>query len=90
MSNLGVGLRSVDWANTKVERFEKNFYVEDKRVSARTEREIEEFKRVKEIKVNQACLIVYPTLTPMRSIRLKEGVFQDPSHLLMKLAFPTI
>jgi ATP-dependent RNA helicase DDX5/DBP2 len=51
MSNLGVGLRSVDWANTKVERFEKNFYVEDKRVSARSEREVEEFKRAKEIKV---------------------------------------
>jgi ATP-dependent RNA helicase DDX5/DBP2 len=51
MSNLGGNLRSVDWANTKIERFEKNFYVEDKRVANRTEREIEDFKRVKEIKV---------------------------------------
>lgn len=51
MSNLGGGLRTVDWASAKIEHFEKNFYVEDKRVSARSEREIEEFKRQKEIKV---------------------------------------
>jgi ATP-dependent RNA helicase DDX5/DBP2 len=53
MSNLGGSLRTVDWANTKIERFEKNFYVEDKRVTNRTERDIEDFKRVKEIKVKQ-------------------------------------
>lgn len=51
MSNLGGGLRSVDWGNTRLEHFEKNFYVEDKRVTARSEREIEEFRRAKEIKV---------------------------------------
>ncbi|KAF8896491.1 P-loop containing nucleoside triphosphate hydrolase protein [Infundibulicybe gibba] len=51
MSNLGGGLRAVDWSSAKIERFEKNFYVEDKRVSARSDREIEEFRRVKEIKV---------------------------------------
>jgi hypothetical protein len=51
MSNLGGGLKNVDWSSTKLEHFEKNFYIEDKRVSARTEREIEEFKRSKEIKV---------------------------------------
>ncbi|KDR79061.1 hypothetical protein GALMADRAFT_224313 [Galerina marginata CBS 339.88] len=50
MSNLGGGLRSVDWSSTKLERFEKNFYIEDKRVSARSDRETEEFKRSKEIK----------------------------------------
>jgi hypothetical protein len=48
---FGGGLRAVDWANTRLERFEKNFYVEDKRVSARSDREIEEFRRAKEIKV---------------------------------------
>lgn len=52
MSSLGGGLRTVDWSNTKLERFEKNFYIEDKRVSARSEREIEEFKRTKEIKAS--------------------------------------
>lgn len=51
MSNLGGGLRSVDWASTKLEHFEKNFYIEDKRVAALSDREIEEFRRTKEIKV---------------------------------------
>lgn len=51
MSNLGGGLKTVDWSSHKLERFEKNFYVEDKRVSARSEREIEEFRRSKEMKV---------------------------------------
>ena len=51
MSDLGGGLRNIDWANNKAPHFEKNFYVEDKRVSTRSEREIEEFRRSKEIKV---------------------------------------
>lgn len=51
MGNLGGSLRTVDWNSTKLERFEKNFYVEDKRVSSRSEREIEDFRREKEIKV---------------------------------------
>ncbi|GLB40651.1 putative DEAD box helicase family protein [Lyophyllum shimeji] len=51
MSNLGGGLRAVDWANTRLERFEKNFYIEDKRVTARSQQEIDEFRRSKEIKV---------------------------------------
>lgn len=49
--NLGGSLRTIDWSQQKQIAFEKNFYVEDKRVSARTDREIEEFRRVKEIKV---------------------------------------
>ncbi|KAJ3883518.1 P-loop containing nucleoside triphosphate hydrolase protein [Lentinula edodes] len=53
MSNLGGGLRSVDWNHTKLEHFEKNFYVEDKRVSARSDREIEEFRRAKEIRASR-------------------------------------
>ncbi|KAF8802418.1 DEAD-domain-containing protein [Phlegmacium glaucopus] len=51
MSNLGGGLRTVDWSSTKLEHFEKNFYIEDKRVTTRSERETEEFRRLKEIKV---------------------------------------
>lgn len=51
MSNLGGGLRAVDWASAKISVFEKNFYVEDKRVSARSEREIDEFRHEKEMKV---------------------------------------
>jgi len=66
MSNLGGGLRNVDWSSTKLEHFEKNFYIEDKRVTARTEREIEEFKRSKEIKVradymDQLLLLSHPS-----------------------------
>lgn len=52
MGNLGGGLRSIDWTSEKLERFEKNFYVEDKRISALSEREIEEFRRSKDIKVS--------------------------------------
>lgn len=50
MGNLGGGLRSIDWASQKLERFEKNFYVEDKRILALSEREVEEFRRSKDIK----------------------------------------
>ena len=49
--SLGGSLRTIDWSQQKQIPFEKNFYVEDKRVSARSDREIEEFRRVKEIKV---------------------------------------
>ena len=48
---LGGNLRSIDWSQYKQTPFEKNFYVEDKRVSSRSDREIEEFRRAKEIKV---------------------------------------
>ena len=48
---LGGGLRNIDWSQQKSIPFEKNFYVEDKRVSSRSDREIEEFRRLKEIKV---------------------------------------
>ena len=49
--SLGSSLRSIDWSQQKQITFEKNFYVEDKRVSSRSDREIEEFRRTKEIKV---------------------------------------
>ncbi|KAF8134842.1 RNA helicase [Boletus edulis] len=51
MSNLGGSLRSIDWSSQKLERFEKNFYVEDKRISTLSEREVEEFKRTQDIKI---------------------------------------
>lgn len=50
MGGLGGGLRTIDWASQKLERFEKNFYVEDKRVSAMADREVEDFRKTKEIK----------------------------------------
>ena len=62
MSNLGGGLRTVDWSSTKLEHFEKNFYIEDKRVTTRSERETEEFRRLKEIKVRRLSLSFLPFL----------------------------
>ena len=38
-------------------KFEKNFYREDARVTARSEREIDEFRRLKEIKVRYCVLV---------------------------------
>ena len=64
MSNLGGGLRTVDWSSTKLEHFEKNFYIEDKRVTTRSERETEEFRRMKEIKVCKPSLTFIIILTP--------------------------
>lgn len=77
MGNLGGSLRTVDWTSTKLERFEKNFYVEDKRVSSRSEREIEDFRREKEIKV----WLVTPLTRFFRShsARSKVAVSPDPS-----------
>ncbi|TFK47757.1 DEAD-domain-containing protein [Heliocybe sulcata] len=50
MSNLGGGLRNINWDMERLPKFEKNFYVEDKRVAARSDREIEEYRRAKEIR----------------------------------------
>ena len=63
MHGLGNSLRAVDWSTFKLERFEKNFYVEDKRVSSRSDREIEEFRKTKEMKVGCLLLIVAQMLT---------------------------
>lgn len=51
--NLGGGLKTIDWGSTHIEKFEKNFYREDARVSARSDREIEEYRKSKEMKVGQ-------------------------------------
>ncbi|EJD06476.1 DEAD-domain-containing protein [Fomitiporia mediterranea MF3/22] len=52
MSALGGGLKNIDWNTHRLEKFEKNFYREDERVKARSDREIEEFRRLKEMKVS--------------------------------------
>jgi ATP-dependent RNA helicase DDX5/DBP2 len=51
MGALGGGLKNINWDTEKLATFEKNFYREDKRVSERTDREIEEFRRLKEMRV---------------------------------------
>ncbi len=51
MGNLGGGLKNINWTSTKLEKFEKNFYIENDRITRKSDREIEEFRREKEIKV---------------------------------------
>ncbi|KAL9129183.1 MAG: hypothetical protein Q9217_002287 [Psora testacea] len=51
MSNLGAGLKTQQWDLASMPKFEKSFYKEDPMVTARTEREVAEFRRVKEIAV---------------------------------------
>ena len=66
MSNLGGTLRNQDWSSVKLTAFEKNFYVEDKAVAQRSDREIEDFRREKEIRVSNIfttcfvlCLLIF-------------------------------
>ena len=75
MSHLGGSLRAVDWTSTRLERFEKNFYAEDERVGSRSEREIEEFRRAKEIKV-----LFFPTHNFFSNsfLRCKDAACHDP------------
>ncbi|KAI9636855.1 DEAD-domain-containing protein [Dioszegia hungarica] len=51
MSNLGNGLGNIDWGNQQLSKFEKNFYIEDERVTRRSEAEIEQFRADKEMKI---------------------------------------
>lgn len=51
-NGLGGGLPYIDWTIAKPPPFERNFYEEDKRISALTDREVEDFRRSKEIKVS--------------------------------------
>ncbi|KAJ3081375.1 ATP-dependent RNA helicase dbp2 [Rhizoclosmatium hyalinum] len=49
MGQLGAGLRKIDWDLASLPRFEKNFYIEHKDVQARSEHEIEQFRREHQI-----------------------------------------
>ncbi|CAK9781343.1 unnamed protein product [Cutaneotrichosporon oleaginosum] len=51
MGNLGSGLRNIDWQSTELIKFEKNFYIEDKAVSARSEEEIAAFRKEKDMRI---------------------------------------
>lgn len=50
-SNLGAGLRSIQWDLSKLPNFEKNFYIEHPRVSARSEPDAVEWRRQNEISI---------------------------------------
>lgn len=49
--SLGSNLHTIDWGHQQLAKFEKNFYHEDRRVSERSDREIQRFRDEKEIKV---------------------------------------
>ncbi|SGY84117.1 BQ5605_C009g05677 [Microbotryum silenes-dioicae] len=51
MGGLGSGLRAQNWDPATLSKFEKHFYNEDKRVTERSDREVQEFRREKEIQV---------------------------------------
>ncbi|WWC72911.1 ATP-dependent RNA helicase DBP2-A [Kwoniella pini CBS 10737] len=51
MGNLGGGLQTIDWNHTNLTKFEKNFYVQDPRVTARTDAEINAFRAEKTMKI---------------------------------------
>lgn len=86
MGNLGGSLRTVDWNTTKLERFEKNFYVEDKRVSSRSEREIEDFRREKEIKV--CALSPIDTFSPLTPRQVQGRGVPWPVTAFDEVGFP--
>ena len=49
MGNLGASLHQLDWRNTQLVPFQKDFYVENPIVSARSNEEIEQFRRQHEM-----------------------------------------
>ncbi|CAH7684502.1 P-loop containing nucleoside triphosphate hydrolase protein [Phakopsora pachyrhizi] len=51
MSGLGNGLSRPRWDQSTLTKFEKNFYDEDERVRARSDREVDMFRKEKEIQV---------------------------------------
>ncbi|KAH8117119.1 RNA helicase [Phellopilus nigrolimitatus] len=48
-SNLGNHLKNIDWDHQRLEKFEKNFYLEDKRVAARSEGDVHDFRKERQI-----------------------------------------
>jgi ATP-dependent RNA helicase DDX5/DBP2 len=51
MSNLGAGLKTQNWDLATMPKFEKSFYKEDPIITARSSREVDEFRRQQEITV---------------------------------------
>ncbi|KAL1861997.1 ATP-dependent RNA helicase dbp2 [Paecilomyces lecythidis] len=51
MSNLGAGLKNQDWDISTLPKFEKSFYKEHPDVTARSEREVDQFRKEKEMTV---------------------------------------
>ena len=65
MSALGGGLKNIDWKAQSLEKFEKNFYREHEMVRARSDREIEDFRKMKEMKVSLISRVLLHSLILM-------------------------
>ncbi|KAI9336226.1 p68 RNA helicase [Zopfochytrium polystomum] len=52
MAKLGANLQRIDWNREELQQFQKDFYVQHPAVSARSESEIEEYRRKHEMSVN--------------------------------------
>lgn len=91
MGALGGGLKTIDWGTQRLEKFEKNFYVEDKRVSARSDSEIEALRKLKEMRVSKARIFSF-NLRPLLTFfdRFKENMSHVPSRTLTKSASQVI
>ena len=89
--NIGGGLKTIDWSNTRLEKFEKNFYHEDTRVSQRSDRDVDEFRRAKEMKVRYQAR--FHVLSAIIDRLLFVGIWtQRPSscHVIRGSWFPRI
>ncbi|KAL8677991.1 MAG: hypothetical protein Q9186_005621 [Xanthomendoza sp. 1 TL-2023] len=51
MANLGAGLKTQQWDMNTLPKFEKSFYKEDPAVANRSERDVEAFRKLKEMSV---------------------------------------
>ncbi|KAI4096705.1 MAG: hypothetical protein LQ344_000845 [Seirophora lacunosa] len=51
MANLGAGLKTQNWDMATMPKFEKSFYKEDPAVTNRSERDVEAFRKLKEITI---------------------------------------
>ncbi|KAL8631230.1 hypothetical protein Q9189_003075 [Teloschistes chrysophthalmus] len=51
MANLGAGLKTQHWDIATLPKFEKSFYKEDHAVSSRSERDVDAFRKAKEISI---------------------------------------
>ena len=51
MGALGANLGNIEWSKQSLTKFEKNFYIQDPRVTARSDREITDFRAAKEMTI---------------------------------------
>ncbi|KAL8728328.1 MAG: hypothetical protein Q9166_005471 [cf. Caloplaca sp. 2 TL-2023] len=51
MANLGAGLKTQQWDTMSLPKFEKSFYKEDPSVTNRSERDVDAFRKLKEITI---------------------------------------